>query len=376
MRPARFLSTLALLALLLSTIAIQTASPPRVASAASDCTTFPETGHTVCGRFLQYWNEHGGLAQQGYPITDAVGETSDLDGQLRTVQYFERSEFEYHPENAAPNDVLLSLLGNFRYKAKYPSGAPEQMASTDNALTFSETGKTIGGSFRAYWEQNGGLAQQGFPISDEFTEVSDLNGQSYTVQYFERAVFELHPENPATSSVLLSQLGTFLYQQKSSAGGWAAPPLPVPPALSNAPAAPPPPSAVPVPPTATEVTRSQPIPTQPPAPPAPAAGTVVIASIYYDGQEYRSEGDEYAVVQNTGSSPVNMQGYRLNAGDNGQNFVFPSFTLDAGADVRVYTNRDVPGSFSFNYGRAIWNNKDDCGYLYDAAGAQISTYCY
>lgn len=260
MRPNRFAPTLALLALLLPTLALSTAATPsRVASAATDCTTFQETGHTVCGRFLQYWNEHGGLAQQGYPISDAIGEVSDLDGQLRTVQYFERSEFEYHPENAAPNDVLLSLLGNFRYGAKYPSGAAGQTASTNNALTFSETGKTIGGSFRTYWEQNGGLAQQGFPISDEFTEVSDLNGQSYTVQYFERAVFELHPENPAFSSVLLSQLGTFLYQQKSPAGGWTSPPLPVPSALPGAPAAPPAPPA----PTATQVTRSQPIPTQP-----------------------------------------------------------------------------------------------------------------
>ena len=68
----------------------------------------------------------------------------------------------------------------------------------------------MGGKFRAYWEQHGGLAQQGYPISDEFTEVSDLNGKPYTVQYFQRAVFELHPENAGTPyEVLLSQLGTF-----------------------------------------------------------------------------------------------------------------------------------------------------------------------
>jgi hypothetical protein len=27
--------------------------------------------------------------------------------------------FEYHPENAAPNDVLLSQLGTFQYRMKY-----------------------------------------------------------------------------------------------------------------------------------------------------------------------------------------------------------------------------------------------------------------
>jgi hypothetical protein len=72
----------------------------------------------------------------------------------------------------------------------------------------------VGGKFRGYWEQHGGLAQQGYPISDEFTEVSPLDGKPYRVQYFERAVFELHPENQAPFDVLLSQLGTFQYQQK------------------------------------------------------------------------------------------------------------------------------------------------------------------
>src|SRR4051812_27305206 len=63
------------------------------------------------------------------------------------------------------------------------------------ARTFTETGKTISGGFLDYWSQNGGLAQQGFPISEEFPEISETDGKSYVVQYFERAVFEHHPEN-------------------------------------------------------------------------------------------------------------------------------------------------------------------------------------
>ena len=42
---------------------------------------------------------------------------------------------------------------------------------------FTETGKTLGGKFRAYWESHGGLAQQGYPISDEFQEKSDARRQ-------------------------------------------------------------------------------------------------------------------------------------------------------------------------------------------------------
>jgi hypothetical protein len=92
--------------------------------AQANCQTFPETQQTVCGRFLRYWQEHGGLAQQGFPISAEFQERSDLNGQVYTVQYFERAVFEYHPENQPPYDVLLSQLGTFQYRAKYGSGSP------------------------------------------------------------------------------------------------------------------------------------------------------------------------------------------------------------------------------------------------------------
>ncbi|MFL5732724.1 MAG: alpha/beta hydrolase fold domain-containing protein [Chloroflexia bacterium] len=181
---------------------------------------FAETGKSLYGRFLDYWNAHGGLAQQGYPISEQLKETSDTDGKPYTVQYFERAVFELHPENTPPNDVLLSLLGSFRYKQKYPNGATGQQPNTaPGSLLFPETGKRVEGRFLEYWRANGGLAQQGYPISDEFQERSDQDGKTYTVQYFERAVFEYHPENKAPYDLLLSQLGTFRYKVRYAAGG-------------------------------------------------------------------------------------------------------------------------------------------------------------
>ncbi len=178
--------------------------------------TFPETGKTVRGVFLDYWRTHGGLAQQGYPISDEFQERSDTDGKIYTVQYFERAVFEYHPENQPPYDVLLSLLGNFEYRRKYPNGAPNQQPNTGpGSVLFKETGKRLGGVFLDYWRTHGGLAQQGYPISDEFQEKSDLDGKVYRVQYFERAVFEYHPENQPPYNVLLSQLGKFQYDRKA-----------------------------------------------------------------------------------------------------------------------------------------------------------------
>jgi hypothetical protein len=78
-------------------------SSPAVAQGSSR--TFPETGKTVSGQFLEYWTGHGGLVQQGYPISEELQEVSDLDGKTYRVQYFERAVFEQHPENAPPFDV-------------------------------------------------------------------------------------------------------------------------------------------------------------------------------------------------------------------------------------------------------------------------------
>ncbi|WP_376790414.1 lamin tail domain-containing protein [Thermoflexus sp.] len=115
----------------------------------------------------------------------------------------------------------------------------------------------------------------------------------------------------------------------------------------------------------------------PQAPPA-VGGQVIIVTIYYDGQKGRNEPDEYAVIRNVGSAPVNLRGWRLNAGSPGQDFVFPDFVIQPGQECRVYTNEIHPEwcGFSFGSGKALWNNKGDCGYLYDADGQLVSRYCY
>ncbi|MEO8286915.1 MAG: hypothetical protein ABI670_10820 [Chloroflexota bacterium] len=253
----RGLSVAALIALAIPALGAHTSY------AQGDSRTFTETGKTVRATFLKYWTDHGGLAQQGFPISDEMSEQSTTDGKIYTVQYFERAVFELHPEFAGtPNEVLLSLLGVFRYGNKYPDagGAPSQSANNEaNSRLFAETGKHVGGTFLTYWQNHGALAQQGFPISDEFMEVNDLDGKPYKVQYFERAVFEFHPEFAGTpNEVLLSQLGTFRLTEKLT-----------PPTATPAPAIPTP---APVPPTAT------PVPAQPtPVPPTAVPPTTVPA---------------------------------------------------------------------------------------------------
>jgi hypothetical protein len=59
---------------------------------------FPETKHTLSGKFLQFWEKRGGLPIFGYPISEPFEEASPSDGQVRVTQYFERARFEFHPE--------------------------------------------------------------------------------------------------------------------------------------------------------------------------------------------------------------------------------------------------------------------------------------
>ncbi|HMA36801.1 MAG TPA: hypothetical protein VKY74_20265 [Chloroflexia bacterium] len=74
-------------------------------------------------------------------------------------------------------------------------------------LYFPAVGHSLQGGFRVYWEAHGGLAQFGYPITEEFTEPDQLRGVAFKVQYFERARFEWHPENRPPYDVLLGLLG-------------------------------------------------------------------------------------------------------------------------------------------------------------------------
>ena len=80
-----------------------------------------------------------------------------------------------------------------RSRRAIPRRAAGQRAEPRQPRAFPQTGHAVGGGFRAYWQSHGGLAQQGYPITDEFQETSALDGKTYTVQYFERAVFEYAP---------------------------------------------------------------------------------------------------------------------------------------------------------------------------------------
>ncbi len=175
-----------------------------------DSVYFPQVGHNLSDDFLRYWQTYGGIPIFGYPLTEAFHENGYL------VQYFERNRFEYHPENTPPYDVLLGRLGADYTTGKVYLGV-QPFTSEPSHRYFPETGHSLNYAFLGYWERNGGLALFGYPLSEEIREVSPTDGREYTVQYFERARFEYHPEYQGTDAeVLLGLLGVSTLQGK----GW------------------------------------------------------------------------------------------------------------------------------------------------------------
>ncbi len=189
-----------------------TFQPALPSSPKAGCTYFPATQHNLCAGFQAYWNQFGGLAIFGMPLTEEF----QVNGV--TTQYFERAEFQWYPGSwPARYDVLLGLLGN-QVTAGRGSEAPfmtEQANSATGCTYYAATGHNLCGGFAAYWNQNGGLATFGYPISKEFQEKNPDTGVVYTVQYFQRARFEWHPgESPATFDVELGRLGAQVLQMQ------------------------------------------------------------------------------------------------------------------------------------------------------------------
>ncbi len=182
---------------------------------AADSVYFDKTGRTLSDEhhFLSYWQNHGGLAQFGYPITAEIVEMNPADQKVYIVQWFERNRFEYHPDLAGtPYEVLLGLLGN-QLTTERRAAHEGALNRFDNAhypggSYFDLTGHNLRNSFKQYWEANGGLSIYGYPITEEFLETSKTDGNTYVTQWFERARFEYHPEFKGSQyEVLLGLLG-------------------------------------------------------------------------------------------------------------------------------------------------------------------------
>jgi hypothetical protein len=195
-----------------------TLPPDAVPEVPTDARCFVETGYCISGRIREFWEQNGGLPVFGLPITEQREEM--IEDVALQVQWFERNRLELHPENPPPYDVLLGRLGIDRLEQQgrdwtsFPTAEP-----LENCRFFPETAHNVCGDMLALWEANGleldgvagtipfeSLALFGLPLSEPQLETLG-DGEVYTVQWFERARFELHLENEQPYHVLLGLLG-------------------------------------------------------------------------------------------------------------------------------------------------------------------------
>jgi len=168
------------------------------------------TGHNLGFAFRRFFEANGGVDIFGYPRT---GELTEDGG---TVQYFQRARFEYHPEHVGtPYEVQLTLLGDWLTAGRaFPRAEP--FPSEEQHRYFPETGHGLHFAFWRFFAENGGLDIFGYPVSEEFPE-QQPDGSVFTVQYFQRARFEYHPEQAGTPyEVQLGLLGDAVLKEK----GW------------------------------------------------------------------------------------------------------------------------------------------------------------
>lgn len=106
---------------------------------------------------------------------------------------------------------------------------------------------------------------------------------------------------------------------------------------------------------------------------------IEISDICYDPSKSDEISDEYIEITNRGILSIDLSGWKINAGNKGQDFTFPANTVLApGKCERILTKKDEkrPWYLSFLKSQAIWNNKGDLGILYDNENRLISSFAY
>ncbi|MEI8166687.1 MAG: CapA family protein [Chloroflexales bacterium] len=217
------------------------ATPPAPGARIEVCPplTLAETPNTpITGDFAQHYATLGGVTLP--PLTDSIAAlglplgpaTVELAGDCTTpvpILYTERQRLELHADAPWPYRVTGSQLGASAFARRYPGVAAVRRTNLAAPDAFADS------RFRAFYAQHGGLAIFGYPLSGALNEDQPETGVPTTVQYFERARFELAPATaPGAALTAQVRLG-LLGRELLDTGGVAAlcpgaAPSPLPPA--------------------------------------------------------------------------------------------------------------------------------------------------
>jgi predicted deacylase len=144
-----------------------------------------ENGISIPALIWRYWKANGGTERFGQPLAPP-----QADGAT-TRQVFERAILDLQASQAdTPYLVQPASLGRV---AASGLGFPPAVDDGTGRF-FPETNHMLRGAFLDAWERGGGAPVFGLPLS-EIVQATTVDGQRRDVQYFERAVLALYPED-------------------------------------------------------------------------------------------------------------------------------------------------------------------------------------
>ena len=160
-----------------------------------------DTGIALGEPFTAFYQQVGGVALLGYPITEPFQPTESEP----LLQYFQSIRLEYDGQQ-----VQVTPLGQWAFET-VPFGVEVYAPpATARVRTFSQTGYAVWDEFLAFYEANQGELLLGLPLS------SQLGEGGTRVQYFENGRLEWRPERPLGQRVQLSPLGEAHFQAEMS----------------------------------------------------------------------------------------------------------------------------------------------------------------
>lgn len=157
---------------------------------------FASTGHNLGKPFLDTWREAGGFEVFGAPLSEAryiadVVETHQTFETL-TLTYDPDLEFDARIQALPLDDKVVNTISTTESRKKVSQ-------ASGSGLFFAETGHSLDGPFRAFWEEHGGEYLLGMPLSEPF---AGKEGVAKT-QVFARVVMD----QAVDGSVSLRRLG-------------------------------------------------------------------------------------------------------------------------------------------------------------------------
>ena len=191
---------------------------PQSAGAQTAQRCFTETSFCISGRIREFWEQNGGLAVFGLPI--GPQQQVQIEGQPSRCNGSSARDWSCTPKMRDPTMCCWARWARIGWPQQGRDWFtfPKSRRAADCRF-FPETGHNVCGDdpgrpgAPAAWSSTADGQERGrepgavWPAAERCQTETSRGQGIYSVQWFERARFELHPENQPPYNVLLGRLG-------------------------------------------------------------------------------------------------------------------------------------------------------------------------